>query len=147
VENHSRFLSEYGLPPGTVDKLATAKRGIYPRDHVETFQGNVDDNFKLGVKVTRKSVKLFAEFYSCDIIIASPLGLRMLIEKEKYVTEFLKGFQAWTITDKLRVRNADFLSSIEIMVLDQMNALAMQNWDHVQVRRGEFSSPCSSQSS
>ena len=92
VENHSRFLSEYGLPPGTVDKLATAKRGIYPRDHVETFQGNVDDNFKLGVKVTRKSVKLFAEFYSCDIIIASPLGLRMLIEKEKYVTEFLKGF-------------------------------------------------------
>jgi len=32
------------------------------------------------------------------------------------------------------------------MVLDQMNALAMQNWDHVQVRRSEFSSPCSSQS-
>jgi len=85
VENHSRFLSEYGLPPGTVDKLVTAEQGTYPRDHVETFQGNVDDSFRLGVKLTRKSVKLFAEFYSCDVIVASPLGLRMSIEKEKCV--------------------------------------------------------------
>jgi U3 small nucleolar RNA-associated protein 25 len=83
VENHARFVNEYGLPPGTVDKIAAAEPGTYPRDHVETFQGNVGDNFKLGVKVTRKAVKLFSEFYSCDIIIASPLGLRMSIEKEK----------------------------------------------------------------
>ncbi|KAL4074091.1 hypothetical protein V8B97DRAFT_1938099 [Scleroderma yunnanense] len=111
IENNSRFLSEYGLPPDVVDKLATAQRGTYPDDHVETFKGNVDDNFRIGVKLTRKSVKLFAEFYGCDIILASPLGLRMSIEKEK---------------------SADFLSSIEILVMDQMNAMAMQNWDHVQ---------------
>ena len=85
IENHSRFLSEYGLPPGAVDKLATALPGTYPPDHVETFQGNVDDNFRLGVKFTRKSVKLFSEFYNSDIIIASPLGLRMSIEKDKSV--------------------------------------------------------------
>ncbi|KAJ8584542.1 DUF1253-domain-containing protein [Rhizopogon salebrosus TDB-379] len=46
IENHSRFLSEYGLPPDAVDKLAVAEPGTYPRDHAETFKGNVDDNFR-----------------------------------------------------------------------------------------------------
>jgi U3 small nucleolar RNA-associated protein 25 len=85
IENHSRFLSEYGLPPDAVDKLAVAEPGSYPRDHVETFKGNVDDNFRVGIKLTRKSVKLFADFYGCDLVLASPLGLRMSIEKEKCV--------------------------------------------------------------
>lgn len=111
VENRARFYTEYGLPPGAVDKLANAEPGTYPRDHVEMFSGNVDDAFRLGVKMTRKSVKLFADFYGCDIIIASPLGLRMSIEKEK---------------------SADFLSSIEILLVDQMDALTMQNWEHLQ---------------
>ncbi|KAI6032985.1 DUF1253-domain-containing protein [Pisolithus orientalis] len=111
IENHSRFLSEYELPPDVVDKLATVEKGTYPDDHVEMFKGNMDDNFRIGVKLTRKSIKLFAEFYGCDIIFASPLGLRMSIEKEK---------------------SADFLSSIEILVMDQMNAMAMQNWDHIE---------------
>lgn len=83
IENQSRFLSEYKLPPGTIDKLTAAEPGTHPADHVETFQGNVDDNFKIGIKMTRKSMKMFTEFYSCDIIMASPLGLRQSIEKEK----------------------------------------------------------------
>ena len=83
IENNARFQSEYGLPPGAVDKLASAEAGAYPRDHVEMFKGNVDDSFRLGVKLTKKSVKLFADFYGCDLIVASPLGLRMSIEKEK----------------------------------------------------------------
>lgn len=83
VENRSRFQTEYGLPPGAVDKLESAEPGTYPKDHVEMFKGNVDDSFRVGVKMTRKTVKLFADFYSCDLILASPLGLRMSIEKEK----------------------------------------------------------------
>jgi len=62
------------------------------------------------MKMTRKSVKMFSEFYDSDAIIASPLGLRRSIEKEK---------------------GADYLSSIEILIVDQMDALTMQNWDHV----------------
>ncbi|KAF8624645.1 hypothetical protein AX15_005796 [Amanita polypyramis BW_CC] len=110
VENQSRFLLEYGLPPGTIDKLTSATPGTYPGDHVETFKGNIDDNFRVGIKMTRKSVKMFSEFYDSDIIIASPLGLRRSIEKEK---------------------GADYLSSIEILIVDQMDALTMQNWEHV----------------
>lgn len=83
IENNSRFQAEYGLPPGAVDKLASADAGAYPRDHIDMFKGNVDDSFRVGIKMTRKSVKLFSEFYSSDIIFASPLGLRMSIQKEK----------------------------------------------------------------
>ncbi|KAI9442587.1 digestive organ expansion factor [Lactarius indigo] len=111
IENMARFRKEFGLPEGVVDKFASAEPDAYPPDHVETFGGNSDDNFRVGLKLTRKSVRLFSEFYGSDIIIASPLGLRMSIEKEK---------------------NSDFLSSIEIVVADQVDALTMQNWEHTQ---------------
>jgi U3 small nucleolar RNA-associated protein 25 len=85
IENMTRFRKEFGLPEGVVDKFASAEPDAYPRDHAETFEGNSDDDFRVGLKLTRKSVRLFTEFYGSDIIIASPLGLRMSIEKEKYV--------------------------------------------------------------
>ncbi|KAH9979023.1 hypothetical protein BGW80DRAFT_1435317 [Lactifluus volemus] len=105
IENMSRFRKEFGLPEGVADKFASAEPDAYPPDHVETFEGNPDDNFRVGLKLTRKSLRLFTEFYGSDIIIASPLGLRM---------------------------NFDFLSSIEILIADQVDALTMQNWEHTQ---------------
>jgi U3 small nucleolar RNA-associated protein 25 len=43
------------------------------------FAGNTDDHFKIGLSVSKKSLKLYTEFYSSDIIIASPLGLKSVI--------------------------------------------------------------------
>lgn len=118
VENNARFQTDFSLPDGAVDKLATDEKDAdglskYPPDHRHNFKGNIDDTFRVGVKVTRKSLKLYSEFYQSDLILASPLGLRSSIEKEK---------------------SADFLSSIEIVVVDQPDVMQMQNWEHVQVR-------------
>ncbi|WFD18041.1 rRNA-binding ribosome biosynthesis protein utp25 [Malassezia caprae] len=111
VEQKSRFFGEFSLPPGAIDKLADpAMASKYPEDHRRTFQGNIDDNFKLGIKLTRKTLKLYSPFFDSDVIVASPLGLRLLIEKEK---------------------NADYLSSIEVLLIDQGDVMLMQNWDHV----------------
>lgn len=112
VENKSRLEKEYNLPEDALDKLAQPEaRDRYPLDHLETFRGNIDDNFLLGVKLTRKSLKLFSAFYESDFIVASPLALRLAIEKD---------------------RDSDFLSSIEVLVADQMDVMTMQNWDHFQ---------------
>lgn len=54
-------------------------------DYLDTFSGNIDDCFRFGVSLTKKTIKLFAEFYNSDIIIASPLGLRMLVGAPGYI--------------------------------------------------------------
>ena len=46
------------------------------------FSGNTDDHFKFGLSVAKKSLNLFTEFYSSDLIIASPLGLYSVIGLE-----------------------------------------------------------------
>lgn len=85
-----------------------------PEDFRRLFKGNNNDFFCIGLKLTRKSLKLYSSFYSSDIIIASPIGLSLILESP----------------DK-RKRQYDFISSIEVLVIDQAHHTEMQNWSHV----------------
>ncbi|XP_065832625.1 U3 small nucleolar RNA-associated protein 25 homolog [Oscarella lobularis] len=112
VGNKKRFRDEYGAVPEEEEEVERVVKK--PESFDLTFSGNTDDCFRLGIQVQRKFVKLYAEFYSSDVIIASPLGLRTVIGAPG---------------DKSR--DYDFLSSIELLILDQADIFLMQNWDHV----------------
>ncbi|XP_026478291.1 digestive organ expansion factor homolog [Ctenocephalides felis] len=109
VQNSLRFEQEYGG-----ESIAFPKHNPKPEDYEQLFTGNTDDTFKLGVAVTKKSIKLYADYYGSDIIIASPLGLRMSVGApgESH-------------------RDYDFLSSVELLVMDQADVFLAQNWDHI----------------
>lgn len=72
--------------------------------------------FCAGVAILQRSIRLYAPFYSSDILIASPLGLRTIIG-----------------ADGEKKRDFDFLSSIELLIIDQADIYLMQNWEHVLV--------------
>ncbi|NXF08138.1 DIEXF factor, partial [Smithornis capensis] len=109
VSNKKRFKGEFGSDPE--EKPPNLKR---PEDYEAVFAGNIDDHFRIGVAILQKSMRLYAPFYSSDIIIASPLGMRTVIGAEGE-----------------KKRDFDFLSSIEILIIDQADIYLMQNWEHV----------------
>lgn len=109
VINKLRFMEDF-----TGNELVIPKKNPKPKDYELTLQGNVDDKFKIGMAITKKTLKLYTNFYSSDIIIGSPLGLRRVIGAEGET-----------------VRDFDFLSSIELLIMDQIDVVLMQNWDHL----------------
>ncbi len=106
-DNKARFVEEFNDD--------SEPRDDKPSDYKEVFKGNVDDGFRIGIKFTRKTMKLYSDFYSSDVVIASPLGLRLIVGEEG---------------DKKR--DVDFLSSIEVVIIDQCDVLLMQNWSHLE---------------
>ncbi|XP_008549358.1 U3 small nucleolar RNA-associated protein 25 homolog [Microplitis demolitor] len=110
VVNKKRFLDEFAGG----DTLRMPKKNPKPEDYEKTFSGNIDDTFKIGIALTKKTLKLYCDFYSSDIIITSVLGLRMLVG-----------------ADGEENRDYDFLSSVELLIMDQCDLFYMQNWDHL----------------
>jgi len=91
-------------------------RHAKPADFTALFAGNTDDHFRLGIRVTRGHVRLYADFETADIVVASPLGLATHLAA---AAEDGPG-------------GGDFLSSIEVAILDRADMAAMQNWAHVE---------------
>ena len=108
VLHRKRFEDEYAPTPG--DKGDPSK----PDDHRARFAGNNNDLFCVGMSLTRKAVKFYGKPDSADILVASPLGLRMI-----------------TGVEGDKKREFDFLSSVEMLIMDDADVFSMQNWEHV----------------
>ncbi|ETV64709.1 hypothetical protein, variant [Aphanomyces astaci] len=119
VHNKDRFDEEFG--DDQTDDTADKEDGT---EWQQIFQaGNNDDAFQIGISFARKSVKLYTDYSRADLIIASPLALRQKVGD--ILVDIVPGDKS---TLKLPV---DFLSSIEVCVLDSASVFLMQNMDHV----------------
>jgi len=131
IDGMKRFVTEFGPPRDEDGDLVdeTGPDPSKPADFNRTFRDNIDDCFRIGIKFTRKSMKLFSDFYSSDIIIASPLGLRLVIDgQNEKVPKGARNAKA----KRARKADADFLASINICLLDSPDIMMMQNWDHLE---------------
>ncbi|KYQ88490.1 putative glutamic acid-rich region containing protein [Tieghemostelium lacteum] len=114
-EKKTKFVKEFSLYVED-DEEKPEINDQKPEDHKYTFRENIDDCFRIGISLRKGGLKLFAPFYLCDIIIASPLGLRLVVG-----------------TEGDKQRDYDFLSSIEMVIVDQMDSIIQQNWDHISI--------------
>eukprot|EP00435_Cladocopium_sp_Y103_P051019 s336_g15.t1 len=108
VKHKDRFEEDFGAQE---DNSLASK----PADYQHLFGGNSDDRFRLGIALWKKAMRLYAPFHRADILICSPLGLRQI-----------------TGAEGERRRDYDFLSSVEVCIVDRADVLRMQNWEHVQ---------------
>ncbi|KAN0024274.1 hypothetical protein ACTFIV_008676 [Dictyostelium citrinum] len=111
VENKTKFNNEY--TQFDQDQEINENK---PDDYKYIFRDNIDDCFRFGLSFRKGGVKLYSTFYHADIIIASPLGLRLVIG-----------------TEGDSQRDFDFLSSVEVLIIDQIDSIQQQNWDHINV--------------
>jgi U3 small nucleolar RNA-associated protein 25 len=121
-ENKARFIKDYSLDePDTISR-------VKPDDFKDKFEGNNDDLFRIGIKFTRKSLKLFVEFYNADVILASPLGLKRVFESSAK----RRGPGEEPAKKKSKGKgDYDFLSSISLLIIDSFTHLHFQNWEHL----------------
>ncbi|KAJ4957649.1 hypothetical protein NE237_024760 [Protea cynaroides] len=128
VEHMDRFLEEFGTEEDKEsddrnnaseilhdDETLMPQKSSKPSDYQALFGGNNNDHFMIGIKFTRKSIRLYNDFYSSDMIVASPLGLITKIGEAEVEND----------------KDVDYLSSIEVLIIDHADVISMQNWSHV----------------
>ncbi|KAL3835491.1 hypothetical protein ACJIZ3_010227 [Penstemon smallii] len=122
VENLERFYEEFGSGR-TEDRddeddseNQKSKKSAKPSDFQALLgRDNNNDHFMIGVKFTNRGMKLYGDFYTSDIIVASPLGLITKIGE----------------AEKEKEKDVDYLSSVEVLIIDHADVMLMQNWSHV----------------
>lgn len=138
VLNAGRLDDEYG----DSDFVDSERFQSKPADFRETFRGNSDDSFRIGIRMMTSTIRLFADFYASDVIVASPLGMRLLFEQGQADAAKAKARQRGGDTSEPKKRGKpgdwDFLSSIEICVLAHTDVLMMQNWEHTALLLGRL---------
>ncbi|KAL6542874.1 hypothetical protein OROHE_010394 [Orobanche hederae] len=119
VENLERLYEEFGSRNKDDEgdsEIPKLKNSAKPPDFQALLGKNNDnDHFMIGVKYTNKGIKLYGDFYTSDVIVASPLGLITKIGEAEVEKE----------------KDVDYLSSIEILIIDHADVMLMQNWYHV----------------
>ncbi|XP_008223796.1 PREDICTED: U3 small nucleolar RNA-associated protein 25 isoform X1 [Prunus mume] len=126
VEHMDRFCREFGteddhdnedekeIPPGDLDYGSVKPhKSTKPGDFQVLFGGNSKDDFMVGIKFTKRSIKLYSDFYTSDMIVASSVGLLKKIDEAKVNKE----------------KDVDYLSSIEVLIVDHADVITMQNWN------------------
>jgi U3 small nucleolar RNA-associated protein 25 len=132
ISNFDRFTSEFTTPPPEPDEKEDKKERTKGSRWMKLFGSTVnsDDAFKIGFRVSHnieacvsnylkdgkmpkesnRPVLAFTDFYKSDLIIASPLGLKLHMEA---------------------TADSDYLSSLESIYVLNADVLYMQNWAHV----------------
>ena len=85
-----------------------------------------DDSFRIGICIKNNKVLLYVPYTKADIVIGSPLGLRLAaMGREDDEAEEQD-------EDQGAKSSYSFLSSIEVLFIDKAHLLFMQNFEHVQ---------------